>query len=101
MAKRKSIEELEAAAKAAEKRARELRQKAKMATEAERAKTNAAIIKALEEWLASWPKDKRKSWEELPAYFQEQAEKNRTKYANKSNEDFTQIWQPAAGPSEY
>jgi len=90
MAKRKSIEELEAAAKAAEKRARELRAQAKKATEAEEAKVNAEIIKALKEWLASWPKDKRKEWEELPSYFREQAERNKAKALG-----------TAAGPSDY
>lgn len=81
MAKKKTIAELEAAAKAAEKRARELRQKAKMATEAERAKVNHEIIKALEEWLDTFPEEHKKEWEELPNYFRRQAESNRQKYA--------------------
>ena len=81
MAKKKTIEELEAAARAAEKRARELRQKAKMATEAERAKVNHEIIKALEEWLESFPEEHKKEWEELPGYFRRQAENNRQKCA--------------------
>ncbi len=101
MAKRKTIEELEEAAKAAEKRARELRAQAKRATEAEEAKVNAEIIKALKEWLASWPKDKRKEWEELPAYFHEQAEKNRTRYANKDSVDFTRNDEKAAEHNDY
>ena len=82
MAKRKTIQELEAAARAAEKRARELRQKAKLATEAERAKTNSEIIKALEFWLETFPEDKKKKWEELPDYFYKQAENNRNKVAH-------------------
>ena len=100
MAKRKSVEELEKAAKAAELRAKKYRAQAKKATEAEEAKVNAEIIKALKEWLSSWPKDKRKEWEELPAYFHEQAEKNRTKYADKNNAALKQLFAPEAEQSE-
>lgn len=46
---RKTIEELEAAARAAEERAKKLRAKAKKQTQAEEAKLNAEIIKALED----------------------------------------------------
>lgn len=79
MSKRKTIEELEAAAKAAEKRARELRAAAKRATEAEEAKVNAEIIKALKEWLKTFPDGSKKNWEDLPGYFREQARRNREK----------------------
>jgi predicted nucleic acid-binding Zn-ribbon protein len=79
MGKRKTLEELEAAAKAAEKRARELRAQAKKVTEAEEAKVNAEIIKALKEWLATWPDDKKKAWDELPDYFRKRADENRAK----------------------
>lgn len=79
MSKRKTIEELEAAARAAEKRARELRAQAKRVTEAEEAKVNAEIIKALKEWLKTFPDDSKKNWEDLPEYFREQARRNREK----------------------
>ena len=79
MSKRKTIEELEAAARAAEKRARELRAQAKRVTEAEEAKVNTEIIKALKEWLKTFPDDSKKNWEDLPEYFREQARRNREK----------------------
>ena len=79
MSKRKTIEELEAAARAAEKRARELRAQAKKVTEAEEAKINTEIIKALKEWLKTFPDDSKKNWEDLPEYFREQARRNREK----------------------
>lgn len=79
MSKRKTIEELEAAARAAEKRARELRAQAKRVTEAEEAKVNTEIIKALKEWLKTFPEDSKKNWEDLPEYFREQARRNREK----------------------
>ena len=87
MAKRKSIEELEAAAKAAEKRAKELRAQAKKATEAEEAKVNAELIKAVKEWLYSFPEYKRKKWEELPDYFRERAKRNIQMYDPNSSEE--------------
>ena len=82
MAKKKTIEELEQLARAAEKRARELKKAAKKATVAEEAKVNAEIIKAIREWADTFPEDKKKRWEELPNYFREQARKNREKIAN-------------------
>lgn len=50
MSKRKTIAELEAAAKAADKRARELRAKARELSRAEIAKENAELVKAVRAW---------------------------------------------------
>ena len=75
---RKTIEELEAAARAAEERAKKLRAKAKNKTQAEEAKLNAEIIKALEDWRTSYPT--QISREDLPDRFRAWAQKNREKY---------------------
>ena len=75
---RKTIEELEAAARAAEERAKKLRAKAKKQTQAEEAKLNAEIIKALEDWRTSYPT--QISREDLPDRFRAWAQKNREKY---------------------
>lgn len=47
---KKTVAELEAAARAAEKRAKELRAKAKKQTQAEQAKQNAELVKAVRAW---------------------------------------------------
>jgi hypothetical protein len=75
---RKTIEELEAAARAAEERAKKLRAKAKKQTQAEEAKLNAEIIKALEGWRTSFPTHMAR--EDLPDRFRAWAQKNREKY---------------------
>ena len=75
---RKTIEELEAAARAAEERAKKLRAKAKKQTQAEEAMLNAEIIKALEDWRTSYPT--QISREDLPDRFRAWAQKNREKY---------------------
>lgn len=75
---KKTVEQLKAAADAAEKRAKELRAQAKKLTQAEEAKLSAEIIKAVEEWRKSYPQEMRR--EDLPAKFREWAQKNREKY---------------------
>lgn len=66
MSKKKSIEELEAAAKAAEERAKKLRAQAKRQTQAERARVNHAIILEIEAWYDKLPTDARVEWEQMP-----------------------------------
>lgn len=77
--KKKTVEELEQAAKQAEARAKELRAKAKQQTQAEEAKLNADLVKAVEEWRQSFPEDKRIPRKDMPAHFRAWAEKNRAK----------------------
>lgn len=78
MAKR-TIEQLEQAARQAEQRAKDLRAQAKKLTQAEQAKQNAEIIKAVDEWRKSYPKPIPR--EDLPKHFREWAQKNREKYS--------------------
>ena len=87
MGRKRSLEELEAAAKAAEQRAKELRAQAKKVTEAEEAKVNAELIKAIREWLNSFPEYKRKKWEDLPDYFRERARRNIVMHDPNSSEE--------------
>ena len=83
MAKR-SIDQLEAAARAAEERAKKLRARAKKQTLAEEAKLNAEILKALEDWRISFPTLLPR--EDLPDKFRTWAQKNREKYDSRSAE---------------
>lgn len=83
MPRKRSVEELEAAAKKAEARAKKLRQQAAERTRADEARLNVELIKAVEEWRVSWPEDKRYSREQLPGYFRAQAEKNRQRFGGK------------------
>lgn len=85
MAKR-SIDQLEAAARAAEERAKKLRARAKKQTLAEEAKLNAEILKALEDWRISFPTPLPR--EDLPDKFRTWAQKNREKYESIANENF-------------
>ena len=80
MAKKKTIEQLEAEAKKAEARAKALREQAKKQTQAEEAKTNADIIKAVEEWRQTL--DTPIPREQLPAKFRKWAQMNRDKKKN-------------------
>lgn len=80
MARKKTMEELAAEAAKAEARAKELRKQMQELTKAEESKVNAEIIKAVHEWLDSYPPEQRKAWKDLPAYFRAWAEKNRAKY---------------------
>lgn len=77
MAKKKTIEQLEAEAKRAEARAKALREQAKKQTQAEEAKLNAEIIKAVEEWRLSFVKPLPR--ENLPAIIRKWAQMNRDK----------------------
>lgn len=77
---KKTVAELEAAARAAEKRAKELRAKARQQTQAEQAKLNAEIIKAVEEWRTSYPTPIPR--EDLPQRFRDWAQKNLDKRGN-------------------
>lgn len=80
MSKKLSIEELEQRAAAAEKRAKELRAKAKEQTEMERMKVNKDVLKAVEEWWKTFPPEKQMAWDQVPEYFRNWAAKNREKY---------------------
>ena len=75
MPRKKTIAELEAAAKAAEERARKLREKATALTKAQEAKANAEIIRALREWHSGWPKREEVPWESLPEFIRTWTEK--------------------------
>lgn len=77
MSAKKSVEQLYEEARKAEQRAKELRAKAKKQTQAQEARLNAEIIKAVEEWRKSYPTPMER--EELPGKFREWAEKNRAK----------------------
>jgi hypothetical protein len=77
---KRTVEELQKAAEAAEKRAKELRAQARRITQAEEAKQNAEVIKALHEWIDSFPQERRIAWSELPDYYRRQAANNREKY---------------------
>ena len=80
MSNKKSIEELEEAALKAEQRARALRDKAKKQTQAEQAKQNAEIIKAIEYWNSTRQVPLAKN--DIADKFYEWAEKNIAKYAH-------------------
>lgn len=82
MSKHRTVEELYAAAQAAEERAKKLREQARKQTQAERAKVNADIIKAVEEWQDSLPESRRVPWEKLPQEFRRWAANNRQKYGS-------------------
>jgi len=87
MARKRTLAELEAAAKAAEERAKKLRDQAAKLTRAEEAKTNAEIIKALREWYATWPKRSDVAWEDLPEHFRKWAAKQRGQVQGKEQGD--------------
>lgn len=80
MAKKKTAAELLEEAKRADARAKELRKQAAKVTQAEEAKTNAEIIKAVKEWRDTFSADKQTAWEDMPALFRSWAEKNRQKH---------------------
>lgn len=80
MSNKKSIEELEQAARKAEAWAKALRKQARKQTQAEEAKQNAEIIKAIECWNESWPVPLAKN--DIAGKFYEWAEKNITKHAH-------------------
>ena len=71
MPKRKSITELEEAARAAEERAKKLREAIKKQTIAERAKINSEIIIAIQQWQNNLSIDMQTEWEDLPALFRQ------------------------------
>lgn len=77
---KKTIEQLELEAKRAEQRAKDLRAQAKKLTQAEEAKLNSEIIKAVEIWNSTRqiPFEKK----DIPARFLEWADKNRAKNQN-------------------
>jgi hypothetical protein len=87
MAHKKTIKELEAAAKAAEARAKKLREQAAAITKAEEAKTNAEIIKALREWYSTWSKRDEIAWGSLPEHFRSWADKQRRQAQGKEQGD--------------
>ena len=80
MSNKKSIEELEEAARKAEQKAKALRDQAMRQTKMEESKLNAEIVKAVLHWNSTRqnPFDKT----DLPAQFYEWAEKNKVKYAH-------------------
>ena len=80
MSNKKSIEELEEAARKAEQRAKSLRDKAKRQTQMEEAKLNAEIVTAVLYWNTTRQNPFNKT--DLPAQFYEWAEKNKVKYAH-------------------
>lgn len=69
MPRKKTVEELEAAARRAEERARSLRAQAKKQTAAETARTNAEIIEAVRRLVAAAPERIRPAaWEDVPEF---------------------------------
>lgn len=77
MAKKKTIEQLEAEAKKAEAKAKALREQAKKQTQAEEAKLNTEIVKAAEELRLSFKTPIPR--ENLPAMLRAWAKQNRDK----------------------
>ena len=80
MSNKKSIVELEEAARKAEARAKALRDQARKQTQAEEARQNTEIIKAIEYWNSTRPVPLAKN--DIASKFYEWAEKNITKYAH-------------------
>lgn len=69
MPRKKTIEELEAAAKKAEERARSLRAQAKRQTAAEEARTNKAIIESVRRLIDAAPERIRpETWKDVPTF---------------------------------
>lgn len=69
MPRKRSIEELEAAAKRAEERAKSLRAQARRQTAAEEARTNKAIIEAVRRLVDAAPERIRPvDWSDVPAF---------------------------------
>lgn len=67
--RKKTIEELEAAAKRAEERARSLRAQAKRQTAAEEARTNKQIIEAVKRLVDAAPERIRPvDWSDVPSF---------------------------------
>lgn len=77
---KKTIEQLELEAQRAEQRAKDLRAKARKITQAEEAKLNAEIVKAIEYWNSTRLNPFEKN--EIPDRFYEWAEKNKLKNNN-------------------
>ena len=71
MPKIRTLQELELATRAAEERAKKIREELKRRTTAEEAKINAEIIKAVKQWQDSLPYDKQTAWVDLPEMFRE------------------------------
>ena len=80
MSNKKSIEELEQAALRAEQRAKALRNQARKQTQAEEAKQNAEIIKAIEYWNGTRQVPLAKN--DIANKFYEWAQKNIEKYTH-------------------
>lgn len=69
MPRKKSVEELEAAARRAEERAKSLRAQARRQTAAEEARTNKAIIEAVRRLVDAAPERIRPvDWSDVPAF---------------------------------
>lgn len=69
MPRKKTVEELEAAAKRAEERAKSLRAQARRQTVAEEARTNKAIIEAVRRLVDAAPDRVRPAnWSDVPAF---------------------------------
>ena len=69
MPRKKTIEELEAAAKRAEERAKSLRAQARRQTAAEEARTNKAVIEAVRRLVEAAPERIRPAaWEDVPEF---------------------------------
>ncbi len=79
MSKKYTADDYEQMAKEAERKAREYKSKAKKVTEAERAKHNKDIIKAVEDLRLSLPEDRRPEWSGMADYLKRLAARNRNK----------------------
>ena len=80
MARKRTLEEIDAQIRATEERLRKQRAARAQATEVERKKQNAEIVRAVDEWNASLLQPIKR--ENLPDLFRRWAEKNRQKNGN-------------------
>ena len=74
MSTRLTLEELQARKQRQQDRLKRTDRLIEKLTKAEEAKLRKEIVDAVKEWWEVAPKDKRPKFEELPAYFKEQAE---------------------------
>ena len=77
MSTRLTLEELQARKQRQQDRLKRTDRLIEKLTKAEEAKLRKEIVDAVREWWEAAPDDKRPSFEELPAYFREQAERRR------------------------
>lgn len=80
MSRRKTDKDYEELISKQEQRIKKLKKQRAEAQKEHEGKVNAEIIKAIKEWQYSLPTDKRTPWDDLPAMYRKEAQKNRDKY---------------------